>query len=186
MADETKTGTENQEQENKTYSEAEIQSMIDKRVTEALNTQKKKLDKQKEEAVEEAKKMAAMDEAQKKEYELSLKQKELDEKIKELNYEKSKNEASKLLTDKKLSLELLEFVVSDDSNIMKQNVDKLAAVFGKAVNSAAEERLNSSTPKRGNDTPSVTHEQFKKMTQKEKQELYTQNPELYMQVRNNK
>ena len=102
--------TENKDTD-KVFTQEEVTKLLqaegDKRVTEAL----KKAEKKFMERLEEEKKKAAMDEQQKKEYELQLKQKELDEKIKELNMEKSKNEASHLLNDNKLPLDLLDFVV---------------------------------------------------------------------------
>lgn len=188
MEDTEKKTTETQEQEKegqkeKTFTQEEVNAMLQKEGDRRVSEAQKKFEKAKQEAIEEAKKMAAMDEAQKKEYELSLKQKELDEKIKELNLEKSKNEASKLLNDKKLSLELLDFVVAEDITTMQSRVDKLSEVFNAAVNTAAEERISSTNPKRGdNSVPELTVEQFKAMTPAQKQELYDKNPEAYMTI----
>ena len=113
--------TENKDTD-KVFTQEEVTKLLqaegDKRVTEAL----KKAEKKFMERLEEEKKKAAMDEQQKKEYELQLKQKELDEKIKELNMEKSKNEASHLLNDNKLPLDLLDLVVDEDSLAMKAKV----------------------------------------------------------------
>lgn len=182
MDNENKTqDTEIQETEKKTYTEEEVAKMLqaeaDKRVTEAL----KKAEKKFNDKLEEEKKKAAMDESQKKEYELQLKQQELDAKIKELNLEKSKNEATHLLNNQKLPLDLLDFVVDEDSDTMKAKVNNLAKVFNESVNKAAEARLEVNTPKRGSDKQvgKYTDEEWKKLSIFQKNEIYDTNREEY-------
>ena len=172
--------TENKDTD-KVFTQEEVTKLLqaegDKRVTEAL----KKAEKKFMERLEEEKKKAAMDEQQKKEYELQLKQKELDEKIKELNMEKSKNEASHLLNDNKLPLDLLDFVVDEDSLAMKAKVESLAKVFNDSVNKAAEARLEGNNLKRGSDkqVTSYTDEEWNKLSLSQKNEIYNTNREEY-------
>ena len=172
--------TENKDTD-KVFTQEEVTKLLqaegDKRVTEAL----KKAEKKFMERLEEEKKKAAMDEQQKKEYELQLKQKELDEKIKELNMEKSKNEASHLLNDNKLPLDLLDFVVDEDSLAMKAKVESLAKVFNDSVNKAAEARLEGNNLKRGSDkqVASYTDEEWNKLSLAQKNEIYNTNREEY-------
>lgn len=172
--------TENKDTD-KVFTQEEVTKLLqaegDKRVTEAL----KKAEKKFMERLEEEKKKAAMDEQQKKEYELQLKQKELDEKIKELNMEKSKNEASHLLNDNKLPLDLLDFVVDEDSLAMKAKVESLAKVFNDSVNKAAEARLEGNNLKRGSDkqVASYTDEEWNKLSLSQKNEIYNTNREEY-------
>ena len=172
--------TENKDTD-KVFTQEEVTKLLqaegDKRVTEAL----KKAEKKFLERLEEEKKKAAMDEQQKKEYELQLKQKELDEKIKELNMEKSKNEASHLLNDNKLPLDLLDFVVDEDSLAMKAKVESLAKVFNDSVNKAAEARLEGNNLKRGSDkqVASYTDEEWNKLSLAQKNEIYNTNREEY-------
>ena len=172
--------TENKDTD-KVFTQEEVTKLLqaegDKRVTEAL----KKAEKKFLERLEEEKKKAAMDEQQKKEYELQLKQKELDEKIKELNMEKSKNEASHLLNDNKLPLDLLDFVVDEDSLAMKAKVESLAKVFNDSVNKAAEARLEGNNLKRGSDkqVASYTDEEWNKLSLSQKNEIYNTNREEY-------
>ena len=172
--------TENKDTD-KVFTQEEVTKLLqaegDKRVTEAL----KKAEKKFMERLEQEKKKAAMDEQQKKEYELQLKQKELDEKIKELNMEKSKNEASHLLNDNKLPLDLLDFVVDEDSLAMKAKVESLAKVFNDSVNKAAEARLEGNNLKRGSDkqVASYTDEEWNKLSLSQKNEIYNTNREEY-------
>lgn len=172
--------TENKDTD-KVFTQEEVTKLLqaegDKRVTEAL----KKAEKKFMERLEEEKKKAAMDEQQKKEYELQLKQKELDEKIKELNMEKSKNEASHLLNDNKLPLDLLDFGVDEDSLAMKAKVESLAKVFNDSVNKAAEARLEGNNLKRGSDkqVASYTDEEWNKLSLAQKNEIYNTNREEY-------
>ena len=172
--------TENKDTD-KVFTQEEVTKLLqaegDKRVTEAL----KKAEKKFMERLEEEKKKAAMDEQQKKEYELQRKQNELDEKIKELNMEKSKNEASHLLNDNKLPLDLLDFVVDEDSLAMKAKVESLAKVFNDSVNKAAEARLEGNNLKRGSDkqVASYTDEEWNKLSLAQKNEIYNTNREEY-------
>ena len=172
--------TENKDTD-KVFTQEEVTKLLqaegDKRVTEAL----KKAEKKFMERLEEEKKKAAMDEQQKKEYELQRKQNELDQKIKELNMEKSKNEASHLLNDNKLPLDLLDFVVDEDSLAMKAKVESLAKVFNDSVNKAAEARLEGNNLKRGSDkqVASYTDEEWNKLSLAQKNEIYNTNREEY-------
>lgn len=116
---------QNQEPEVKTYSEEEVQALLqqegDRRVSEAL----KKAEKKKEAAIKEAQKLAAMNEQEKYEYELKQREEAIAQKEQQIALMENKNEASKILAEKGISISLVDFIVAEDADTMKSNIDLL-------------------------------------------------------------
>ena len=113
----------------KTYTQEEVDALLqkegDKRVTEALKKQERKnADK-----VREAEKLAQMNEQQKYEYQLEQREKAILEKERALAMAENKNEASKILAEKGLSLALVDFVVAEDAETMNANISLLEKAF---------------------------------------------------------
>ena len=176
--------TEGQAQEiettaEQTYTAAEVESLIDRRVTQALQTQARKH----EAKMKEAEKLAKMNEQEKYEYELSQREAAIIEKEKELALAENKNVASQILAEKGISLALVDFVVAEDADTMKHNIDILGKEFDKSVKAAVEKRLASNTPKRNlpPDKP-IDKQAFLKMSTTELMELRNNNPELFEQL----
>lgn len=178
--DTSTTGTET-----KTYTQEEVdkmlQSEVDRRITSAL----KKQAKSNEAKIKEAQKLAQMNESEKFQYELEQREKAIEEKEKALALAENKNEASKILADKGLSLSLVDFVIAEDAETMNSNIRLLEKAFKDSVKREVEKRLGSSAPKK-NLPPdeTITKEQAKKMGIRERQQLLMNNPELYAQLFN--
>ena len=178
--DASTTGTET-----KTYTQEEVdkmlQSEVDRRITSAL----KKQAKNNEAKIKEAQKLAQMNESEKYQYELEQREKAIEEKEKALALAENKNEASKILADKGLSLSLVDFVIAEDAETMNSNIRLLEKAFKDSVKREVEKRLGSSAPKK-NLPPdeTITKEQAKKMGIRERQQLLMNNPELYAQLFN--
>lgn len=164
----------------KTYTQEEVDALLqregDKRVTEAL----KKAERKNAERVKEAQKLAQMNESEKYQYELEQREKAIEEKEKALALAENKNEASKILADKGLSLSLVDFVVAEDAETMNDRIKVLDKAFKESVKREVEKRLGSSAPKK-NLPPdeTITKEQAKKMGIRERQQLLNNNPDLY-------
>lgn len=176
--DTSTTGTET-----KTYTQEEVdkmlQSEVDRRITSAL----KKQAKSNEAKIKEAQKLAQMNESEKFQYELEQREKAIEEKEKALALAENKNEASKILADKGLSLSLVDFVVAEDAETMNDRIKVLDKAFKESVKREVEKRLGSSAPKK-NLPPdeTITKEQAKKMTIIQRQNLLNSNPELFAQL----
>ena len=171
------------EEPTKTYTQEEVDALLqkeaDRRVTEALKKQERK----NADRVREAEKLAQMNEQQKYEYQLEQREKAIAEKERALALAENKNEASKILAEKGLSLSLVDFVVAEDAETMNANISLLDKAFKQSVKVEVEKRLGSSTPKK--DLPlneTLTKDGFRKMSLAQQQELATQNPELYKQL----
>lgn len=164
----------------KTYTQEEVDALLqregDKRVTEAL----RKAERKNAERVKEAQKLAQMNESEKYQYELEQREKAIEEKEKALALAENKNEASKILADKGLSLSLVDFVVAEDAETMNDRIKVLDKAFKESVKREVEKRLGSSAPKK-NLPPdeTITKEQAKKMTIIQRQNLLNSNPDLY-------
>lgn len=186
MDNENVTTTETQEEgQVKTYTEQEVQEMLqresDRRVTEALKKQEKK----NAEKVREAEKLAKMNEAEKYEYELHQREAAIEAKEKELALMENKNEASKILAEKGLSLSLVDFVVAEDADTMAANIKLLESAFNMSVKAEVEKRLASKAPRQNLplDKP-IDRATFLKMSVAELNDLARNNPELYEQLSN--
>lgn len=178
--DTSTTGTET-----KTYTQEEVdkmlQSEVDRRITSAL----KKQAKNNEAKIKEAQKLAQMNESEKFQYELEQREKAIAEKEKALALAENKNEAGKILADKGLSLSLVDFVVAEDAETMNSNIRLLEKAFKDSVKREVEKRLGSSAPKKNlpiEDT--ITKDKAMKMGIRERQNLLNENPELYNQLFN--
>lgn len=165
--------------ENKTFTKAEVDAMLqreaDKRVSEALKKQELKTSAK----IKEAEKLAKMNESQKYEYELDRREQAIASKERELSLSENKNEASKILSEKGISLSLVNFVVAEDAETMNQNINLLEKAFKQSVKAEVEKRLSTNTPKRNLAADEgMTKEAFKKLSLKEQQDAIESNPEM--------
>ena len=172
---------EGQQQEQKlTFTQEELDALIqkhaDKRVSQAMKTAEKK----QEAKIREAQKLAQMSATEKYEYELNQREQAIAEKEHQLALAENKNEASKILADKGLSVALVDFVVAEDAETMNSNIQLLENEFKKCVKAEVEKRLATSTPKKNLPLDeTLTKETFNKMSVLQQAEIYRNNPDLY-------
>lgn len=114
-----------------------LQSLTDKRVTEGIETFKKNnLEKLIEEEVKKR-----FPESDPKDTELKKLQAEI-EKIKAENLRKDlTNKAIKIATDKKLPVELVDFLIGNDEETTTKNLETLEKTFNSRVEAIVQERL---------------------------------------------
>ena len=132
---------EDDPEEEKKYSDKDVNKIIDRKFAEWAKK------KQKEE--DEAKKLSKMNAQEKADY----KRKQLEEEIEQLKNEKAlsnmRDEARKMLSEKNINItdELLAFMVSTDAGETKKAVDSFADLFNAAVNEAVKGKARQTTPK---------------------------------------
>ena len=174
------TNQETTVEEPKTYTQEEVdkllQSEADRRVSEAM----KKAERKKEAAIKEATKLAKMDEEQRYQYELEQREKAIADKERELALAENKATASMVLSNRGISAELVNLVVAEDADTMNQNIQLLEKAFKESVKAEVEKRLATSTPKKNLplDT-AISRDSFRKMPLSKQAEIYRTNPELY-------
>ena len=174
---------ETNENEIKTYTEQEVAELLqregDRRVTSAL----KKQQKQFESKIAEAEKLRGMDEAQRQQYEFEQKVKELEAREKEFNLAQNKLEASKVLANRNLPVEFVDYIVAEDADTMLENINVFEKAFKAAVADAVNKKIASPTPKSGSvKQTGITKEEFKKMNLAQQAEIYKTNPALYKEL----
>ena len=174
------TNQETTVEEPKTYTQEEVdkllQSEADRRVSEAM----KKAERKKEAAIKEATKLAKMDEEQRYQYELEQREKAIADKERELALAENKATASMVLSNRGISAELVNLVVAEDADTMNKNIQLLEKAFKESVKAEVEKRLATSTPKKNLplDT-AISRDSFRKMPLSKQAEIYRTNPELY-------
>lgn len=173
-------------EETKIYSAEEVNKMIEEGRKQALEEANKKAEERFQNKMKESEKLAKMNEDEKLRYELEQREKAIEEKEKALALAENKNEASKILAEKGLSLSLVDFVVAEDAETMNNNISLLDKAFKQSVKAEVEKRLGSSTPKK-NLPPdqAITKDVFKKMSLREQAELSKNNPDLYKSLTSN-
>lgn len=79
------------------------------------------------------------------------------------------NKAIKIATDKKLPVELIDYLIGEDEDVTTKNIEKLESVFGTHVETLVQERLKGSsyTPPSSNTDVTFTMEQISKMSPEE-------------------
>lgn len=169
--------------EAKTYTQEEVDKMLqqetDRRVTSALAKQQKKFEAEKAES----QKLEGMNEAQKKEYEFNKRVQELEAREKEFNLTQNKLSASKVMADRGLPIQFVDYIVADDADTMMTNINSFEKAWKAAIADAVSTRLAGSAPKNSNVTQTgLSKEQFSKMTLAQQAELYHTNPELYKEM----
>lgn len=179
----TNTNETDEAQEQETYTKEEllalIQSESDRRVTQALDTQRKKYEKQLS--------LSKLDGEEREKAEKDSRIAELEEQLAAFQIEKNKSELKSVLSSRGLSAEFADILsISDDIAASQANIDKLDKLFKAAVKAEVEKRLAGSTPPGGkNSDKEITKETAKKMSMAELNELASTNPELFAQLFNN-
>lgn len=172
-----------QETEAKTYTQEEVEKLLqseaDKRVTAAL----KKAERKQEAAVKEAARLAKMDEEQRYQYELEQREKAIAAKEAELALAENKAAAATVLSNRGLSADLVNLVVAQDADVMNTNISLLEKAFKQSVKAEVEKRLASTTPKKNLPLDNaLSADSFKAMSLSQQLEIFNNQPELYKQL----
>lgn len=154
MAEENKDVEQDQEQqtkepEGKTYTQSELDSMLDKHAAKALETAKQKWEEEKQAEISKAEQLAKMSAAERKAEEDKAKQSAMDKREKELNMKEYRYEARHQLEDNGLSVDFVDMVMADDAETTKNNIAALKSQFDKAVEASVTEKMKGNTPKAG-------------------------------------
>ena len=167
----------------KTYTESEVQALLqregDRRVSSALKKQQKEFEKQSAEA----EKLRDMDENQRKEYEYTQRLQELETKEREFAVAQNKLEATKILANRELPIEFVDYIVAEDAETMMENITTFERLFKGAVADAVAKKIASPAPKNGTAKQTgMTKEEFRKLSILQQTEIFRSNPELYKQM----
>ena len=167
----------------KTYTESEVQALLqregDRRVSSALKKQQKEFERQ----TAEADKLRDMDESQRKEYEYTQRLQELENKEREFAIAQNKLEATKVMANRELPIEFVDYIVAEDAETMMENITAFERAFKSAVADAVAKKIASPAPKTGSAKQTgMTKEEFRKLSVAQQTEIFRSNPELYKQM----
>lgn len=168
-----------QEPEVKTYTQDEVMDLLqreaDRRVTQALNKQKKEFEKKYS--------LSQLDANQREESEKDRRLAELEETVRNFQLIQNKNEVMKVLDARGLSASFADIIeIGEDIEEAQQRIDTLDKLFKAAVAEEVKKRLGSNTPKEAQRTEPLTVEDFHKMNLTQRSNLYNTNPELYFKL----
>ena len=167
----------------KTYTEEEVQALLQKEGDRRASSAQKKWEKDLENKMAEAEKLRNMDESQRKEYEYTQKLQELEQREKDFAIAQNKVEAMKVLSNRNLPVEFIDYIVAEDAETMMTNINTFEKMFNSAVADAVAKRIASPAPKTGSAKQTgLTREEFKKLSIAQQTEIYRTNPELYKQL----
>lgn len=131
----------------------ELQSFVDKKVSQGIATAVEKAKQQwqlqQDSEKSEAEKMAQMNEKQKLEYEAQKANKEKDNALAELNAYKLKEQAISIASEKSVDISLLNLIDfrTITAEKLTEDIENLSVVFNKAVEKALNEKLKEDTPR---------------------------------------
>lgn len=191
MAEELNKGSvvENQPAENaggdapKTYTEEEVQALLQQEGDRRVSSAQKKWQKDLENKMAEAEKLKNMDESQRREYEYEQKLRELEDRERDFAITQNKLEATKVLANRHLPVEFVDYIVAEDAETMMNNITTFEKMFNSAVADAVANKIASPAPKTGSAKQTgLTREEFKKLSISQQAEIYRTNPELYKQL----
>lgn len=159
--------TDGNKEEEKKYTEAEVNRMLDRKFAEMAQRLEKEAAKKAE-----ASKLAKMSESEKQQ----AKMKELEAELKALKEKDAISEMSKtaraILDEKNIHIpdDMLAVLVTADAEQTKRNVDNFTDLFNKAVAAEVKERLKGSTPKASTAPATMSLEEIQKITDRDERQ----------------
>lgn len=166
----------------KTYTAEEVQSMLDKRVNQALE----KRDKIWEKKMAQQMTLSALDEGERAKAEKDNRIAELEEQLAMFQIERNKSELKSVLASRGLSAEFADMLaIGDDIEANQALIEKFDKLYRAEIKAAIEKKLAGTAPKgNGGGTVELTKEAFKAMSLSEQGRLYAENPDLYKKLIN--
>ncbi|WP_170243865.1 capsid assembly scaffolding protein Gp46 family protein [Streptococcus suis] len=180
---ETVDTSETAETTEKTFTQEEVNALIEKR----LAKQEKSFNKRIQEKLDEAEKLRQMNAEQKAEYEAQKQADYIAELEAKINRSGLEKEASKMLSESGLVADdkILGFVVKDTAEATQEAVDSFSALVNDLADKKVGEMLKGKTPKKVEQSTAggITKEQFNRMGYKDRNELLQNDPELYAKLK---
>lgn len=185
-------GEEGGEGEEKTYTQAELDSMLqsetDKRVTEALKTAKDKWSKEYAKRLEdekkEAERLAKLSAEEREKAKFDKERKAFEDERAQFERDRLEMQVAKELANEGLDTEFASILMGADADTSMDNIKTFKASFDKAVEAAVKARLAGRTPESGSGNGLTTNPFSKEGYNLTKQaELYRTNRELYNELK---
>lgn len=175
--------TQQEESTEKTFTQAQLDEIIQKEKAKA----KRSAEKEYQAKMDEAEKLRQMNETQKAEYEQEKQKAYIAELEAKINRSGLEREASKILSEGGIAVDdkILGLVVKDTAEATQEAVESFVALVNALADKKVSEKLKGKTPKKMEDTTAgeITKEQFNRMGYQSRNELFQNNPELYHKLK---
>lgn len=167
----------------KTFTQAELDAIIQKEKGKA----KRAAEKEYKAKMDEAEKLRKMNAEQKAEYEAKKQADYIAELEAKINRSGLEKEASKMLSEAGIvtSDEILSFVVKDNAEETQEAVTNFTSLVNDLADKKVREMLKGKTPRKVEQSTAgaITKEQFDRMGYKSRNELLQNDPELYAKLK---
>ncbi|WP_174852735.1 DUF4355 domain-containing protein [Streptococcus suis] len=167
----------------KTFTQEELDAIIQKEKGKA----KRAAEREYQAKMDEAEKLRKMNAEQKAEYEAKKQADYIAELEAKINRSGLEKEASKMLSENGLVADdkILGFVVKDTAEATQEAVDSFSALVNDLADKKVGEMLKGKTPKKVEQSTAggITKEQFNRMGYKDRNELLQNDPELYAKLK---
>lgn len=174
---------EEQETAEKTFTQAELDAIIQKEKAKA----KRSAEKEYQAKMDEAEKLRKMNADEKTKYEAEKQAAYIAELEAKINRSGLEKEASKMLSEAGIVAgdEILAFVVKDSAESTQETVNGFTELVNQLADNKVKEMLKGKTPRKVEQSTAgaITKEQFDRMGYKDRNELLQSNPELYAQLK---
>ena len=141
-----KAGENNQDQSQKTFSQDEVNDIIAKRVNEINAKNDEKTAKAIEKALADYERKQQMSDEEKAKDELEKAQAEIANKERDLLIRENRAEAREILQEKSMPSVFIDYVVDENLETTKQNIDKFEKAWNEALAKAVDQKLAGKTP----------------------------------------
>ena len=164
---------EKQPQDEKKYTDAEVDAIIDKKFAKWKSEQEAKEN--------EAKKLAKMNADEKQKYQLEQREQELANREQAIARKELTAEAKAMLSERGLPVELVAVVDLSNAEAVTESVASIQKTWEDAVQKGVSDRMKGSAPIKTapQNNNELTKAQFYRMSHAEKANLKQTNPELY-------
>ena len=164
---------ETQPQDEKKYTDADVDAIIDKKFAKWKSEQEAKEN--------EAKKLAKMNADEKQKYQLDQREQELANREQVLARKELTAEAKSMLSERGLPVELVAVIDLSNAEAVTESVASIQKTWEEAVQKGVSDRMKGSAPIKTapQDNNELTKAQFYRMSHAEKANLKQTNPELY-------
>lgn len=167
----------------KTFTQAELDAIIQKEKAKA----KRSAEKEYQAKIDEAERLRKMNADEKAEYEAKKQAAYIAELEAKINRSGLEKEASKMLSEAGIVAgdEILTFVVKDSAESTQEAVNGFTELVNQLADNKVKEMLKGKTPRKVEQSTAgvITKEQFDRMGYKDRNELLRSNPELYAQLK---
>lgn len=183
---ETDVNEEEINEEEKTYTQEELDSLLqsetDRRITSAQKKWQEDYEAKLEKERSEAEKLASMSAEERARAEFEKEKSEWEKQRAEFERERMKLEATKLLNAESLPIELVDYVVGDTAEDVKTNIETLKGSWETALEQAVSEKMRGRAPAgsglQNKEVMKMSKDEFSKLPYKERATMLKADPDI--------